>query len=170
MCSNAAFIQNLKKELGSRHRKGLGSLNHHNFFMQKLPVLQRCLHPNFVLLQARYRKGLPPVLKGISFTIPSGSTCGVVGRTGSGKSSLLLVLFDLIEITGGRVLLDGLDVSKVALDYLRRQIAIIPQDPLLFSGERLEASDHVACIMPRDLFAEFSLYLFHCLSLFCKLH
>lgn len=58
----------------------------------------------------------------------------MVGRTGSGKSSLLLALFDLIEITGGRVLLDGLDVSKVALDNVRQQIAIIPQDPLLFSG------------------------------------
>ena len=58
----------------------------------------------------------------------------MVGRTGSGKSSLLLALFDLIDITGGRVLLDDLDVSKVALDCLRQQIAIIPQDPLLFSG------------------------------------
>jgi ABC-type multidrug transport system fused ATPase/permease subunit len=85
-------------------------------------------------MQARYRPGLPPVLKELSFTIPSGSTCGVVGRTGSGKSSLLLALFDLIDITGGFVLLDDLDVSKVALDSLRQQIAIIPQDPLLFSG------------------------------------
>lgn len=66
--------------------------------------------------------------------IPSGSTCGIVGRTGSGKSSLMLVLFDLIDITAGSVLLDGVDVSRVALDSLRRQISIIPQDPLLFSG------------------------------------
>lgn len=66
--------------------------------------------------------------------IPSGSSCGIVGRTGSGKSSLMLVLFDLIDITSGSVLLDGLDVRRVALDSLRRQISIIPQDPLLFSG------------------------------------
>jgi hypothetical protein len=85
-------------------------------------------------VQARYRAGLPPVLKGLSFTIESGTTCGVVGRTGSGKSSLLLALFELIDITAGRVLLDGVDVRSVALDFLRSQIAIIPQDPLLFSG------------------------------------
>jgi ABC-type multidrug transport system fused ATPase/permease subunit len=88
-------------------------------------------------MQARYRPGLPLVLKGLSFTIPSGATCGVVGRTGSGKSSLLLTLFDLIDIVGGRVLLDGVDVSRVSLSDLRSQMAIIPQDPLLFSGVML---------------------------------
>jgi ABC-type oligopeptide transport system ATPase subunit len=61
----------------------------------------------------------------------------VVGRTGSGKSSLLLALYELIELTSGRVLLDGLDVSTIALSCLRQQFAIIPQDPLLFSGERV---------------------------------
>ena len=53
------------------------------------------------------------MLKDISFRLPSCTTCGVVGRTGSGKSSLLLALYELIEITGGYVRLDGLDVSKV---------------------------------------------------------
>ena len=51
-------------------------------------------------LQARYRPGLPLVLRGLSFRIPSGTVCGVVGRTGSGKSSLLLALFNLIDIDG----------------------------------------------------------------------
>lgn len=51
----------------------------------------------------------------------------MVGRTGSGKSSLMLALFRLIDITSGRVLLDGLDVAKIGLDALRRQLAIIPQ-------------------------------------------
>lgn len=73
---------------------------------------------------------------GLVLQIPSGSTCGIVGRTGSGKSSLMLVLFDLIDTVSGQVLLDGVDVSRVALDALRRQISIIPQDPLLFSGAR----------------------------------
>lgn len=85
-------------------------------------------------LQARYRPGLPLVLKGLSFSIPSDTICGVVGRTGSGKSSLLLALFSLIDIDGGRVMLDDVDVATVPLRELRRQIAIIPQDPLLFSG------------------------------------
>lgn len=74
------------------------------------------------------------MLKGLTFTVPSGSTCGVVGRTGSGKSSLLLALLQLIPVEKGRVLLGGVDVASVSLKELRRQVAIIPQDPLLFSG------------------------------------
>ena len=83
---------------------------------------------------AIYRKGLPPVLSNLSFTLPGGISCGVVGRTGSGKSSLMLTLFRLIPVTSGRILLDDIDTSSIGLDALRRQIAIIPQDPVLFSG------------------------------------
>jgi len=57
-----------------------------------------------------------------------------VGRTGSGKSTLLLALFRLLRIDSGRVLLDGIDVSKVTIDRLRSHLALIPQAPLLFSG------------------------------------
>lgn len=63
-----------------------------------------------------------------------GLSCGVVGRTGSGKSSLLLTLFRLIPVTHGAIRLGGVDTARLALDALRRQIAIIPQDPVLFSG------------------------------------
>ena len=59
--------------------------------------------------------------------LQGGTSCGVVGRTGSGKSSLMLALFRLINVTAGRVLLDGVDVAKIGLDALRRQLAIIPQ-------------------------------------------
>ncbi|KDD72696.1 hypothetical protein H632_c3011p0, partial [Helicosporidium sp. ATCC 50920] len=88
----------------------------------------------FESVTAQYRPGLPPVLKDLSFALPPGTRCGVVGRTGSGKSSLLLALFRLIPVTRGRVLLGGTDVARVALDCLRRQLAVIPQDPVLFSG------------------------------------
>lgn len=81
-----------------------------------------------------YRRGLPPVLRALSFTIPGGASCGVVGRTGSGKSSLLLALFRLIPVVDGVISIDSIDTSSIALDALRRQIAIIPQDPVLFSG------------------------------------
>lgn len=81
-----------------------------------------------------YRKGLPPVLKDLSFVVQSGTTCGIVGRTGSGKSSLMLSLFRLIPNIDGTVYIDGVDTSKIALDALRKEIAIIPQDPVLFSG------------------------------------
>jgi hypothetical protein len=79
---------------------------------------------------ATYRPGLPPVLKALSFSLPANCSCGVVGRTGSGKSSLMLTLFRLISVDQGVITLDGLDTSKVALDVLRRQLAIIPQDPV----------------------------------------
>jgi len=83
---------------------------------------------------AVYRPGLPAVLRNISFYLPGGSSCGVVGRTGSGKSSLMLSLFRLIPVTSGTISIDGIDVVSVGLDVLRSQIAIIPQDPVLFSG------------------------------------
>jgi hypothetical protein len=79
---------------------------------------------------ASYRPGLPPVLKALSFSLPGNCSCGVVGRTGSGKSSLMLTLFRLISVDQGVITLDGLDTSQVALDVLRRQLAIIPQDPV----------------------------------------
>ena len=63
-----------------------------------------------------------------------GEKIGIVGRTGAGKSSIMTVLLRLSEITGGSVLIDGVDVSKIGLEDLRRRIAILPQEPLLFSG------------------------------------
>lgn len=83
---------------------------------------------------ASYRPGLPPVLRDLSFSLPAGCSCGVVGRTGSGKSSLMLTLFRLISVDRGTIRLDGVDTASIALDALRRQLAIIPQDPVLFSG------------------------------------
>ena len=56
-----------------------------------------------------------------------GCSCGVVGRTGSGKSSLMLALFRLIDVTAGRVLIDGVETTAMGLDALRSQMAIIPQ-------------------------------------------
>lgn len=88
----------------------------------------------FDQVTAIYRPGLPPVLVSLSFTLPAGSSCGLVGRTGSGKSSLMLALFRLITITNGRVILDGKDCASVPLDRLRKSLSIIPQDPVIFSG------------------------------------
>lgn len=85
-------------------------------------------------VSASYRPGLPLVLCDLSFSLPAGATCGVVGRTGSGKSSLLLTLFRMLDITEGRIMLDGVDTASIGLDALRRQLAVIPQDPVLFSG------------------------------------
>ncbi|KAJ8538757.1 hypothetical protein K7X08_030053 [Anisodus acutangulus] len=82
----------------------------------------------------RYRPELPPVLHGISFTIPPSDKVGVVGRTGAGKSSMFNALFRLVEPEGGRILIDDWDVSKFGLTDLRKVLGIIPQAPVLFSG------------------------------------
>ncbi|KAJ5812061.1 P-loop containing nucleoside triphosphate hydrolase protein [Penicillium riverlandense] len=81
-----------------------------------------------------YAPDLPPVLNGLSFTVEKNQRVGVVGRTGAGKSSLTLALFRFLEARAGQILIDGLDVSKIKLHDLRSRLAIIPQDPVLFSG------------------------------------
>ncbi|XP_046739583.1 multidrug resistance-associated protein 1 isoform X11 [Diprion similis] len=84
--------------------------------------------------KVRYREGLDLVLKGLTFTVNGGEKVGIVGRTGAGKSSLTLSLFRIIEAAGGKIFIDGLDVSQMGLHALRSRLTIIPQDPVLFSG------------------------------------
>ncbi|EFQ99803.1 canalicular multispecific organic anion transporter 1 [Nannizzia gypsea CBS 118893] len=85
-------------------------------------------------LVVAYAPELPPVLKGLSFTVEKNQRVGVVGRTGAGKSSLTLALFRFLEAREGSICIDGIDVSKIKLAHLRSRLAIIPQDPVLFSG------------------------------------
>lgn len=85
-------------------------------------------------LQVGYAPELPPVLDGLTFTIEHNQRVGVVGRTGAGKSSLTLALFRFLEARQGRITIDGQDISKIKLQALRSRLAIIPQDPVLFSG------------------------------------
>lgn len=108
----------------------------------------------------RYNPGSPLVLKNVSVNVPPGSTLGIVGRTGSGewkytcrdpfvarnlsitsvasgKSSLLLSLFRLVEVEGGSIVIDGVDIRSLSLNGLRDSLSIIPQTPTLFSGTLL---------------------------------
>jgi ATP-binding cassette subfamily C (CFTR/MRP) protein 1 len=94
-------------------------------------------------LKMRYRKDTPLVLKGLSVSIAGGERIGVVGRTGSGKSSLLLTLLRLVEPSLEDVnaadyepplTIDGVDTLRVGLKELRSKLGIIPQNPVLFSG------------------------------------
>ncbi|EJD47908.1 ABC protein [Auricularia subglabra TFB-10046 SS5] len=81
-----------------------------------------------------YRSDLPPVLNNINVSIKAGEKIGVVGRTGAGKSSLLVCLYRIVELSSGAILLDDIDISTLPLTDLRSKLSIIPQDPTLFSG------------------------------------
>ncbi|KAI9506823.1 P-loop containing nucleoside triphosphate hydrolase protein [Coemansia spiralis] len=84
-------------------------------------------------LVAEYVPGVP-VLNDISLSVKHSEKIGVIGRTGAGKSTLSLALLRFVEASGGRIVLDGVDISKTGLEDLRRSVTIIPQDPVLFNG------------------------------------
>ena len=88
----------------------------------------------FTRVTMRYRPDLPIVIHDLSFALPPGKKVGIIGRTGAGKSSLLLILFRMVELSAGRVEIDGVDISTLGLGDLRARMSIIPQQPTLFSG------------------------------------
>ncbi|XP_042482780.1 ABC transporter C family member 3-like [Macadamia integrifolia] len=85
-------------------------------------------------LQVRYAPHLPLVLQGITCTFHEGMKIGIVGRTGSGKSTLVHVLFRMLEPAAGQILIDDINISKIGLHDLRSRMSIIPQDPIIFEG------------------------------------
>ncbi|KAK0497158.1 P-loop containing nucleoside triphosphate hydrolase protein [Armillaria luteobubalina] len=99
----------------------------------------------------RYRPELDPVLKDITMTIKPSEKIGVCGRTGAGKSSLLLALFRIIEPTEGTILIDGVDITKIGLHDLRSSISIVPQSPDLFEGTLRENIDPVGEHVDADI-------------------
>ncbi len=89
----------------------------------------------FSHVTARYSQDLPFVLRDISLSIEGGERVGIIGRTGSGKSTLFQTLFRFVELTGGSIEIDGVDIASIPLEKLRRSMAIIPQDPTIFIGD-----------------------------------
>jgi ABC-type multidrug transport system fused ATPase/permease subunit len=85
-------------------------------------------------LSLRYAPELPRVIKNVTFKVAGCSKIGIVGRTGAGKSTIITALFRLLEPDAGSIVIDGIDISTLGLRDLRRRLAIIPQDPTLFTG------------------------------------
>jgi len=88
----------------------------------------------FQNVRLRYQPQLPLALDNVSFKLPGGARAGVIGRTGSGKSTLVACLFRLHEAEAGQVMLDGMNALEVGLHCLRRCITVVPQDPVLMAG------------------------------------
>lgn len=88
----------------------------------------------FKAVSLRYAEHLPLVLKNISFKIESGARVGLVGRTGSGKSTIFQSVYRFVDIMAGQILLDGQSIHQIPLARLRKNLAVIPQDPTLFMG------------------------------------
>ncbi|KAJ8366613.1 hypothetical protein AAFF_G00348470 [Aldrovandia affinis] len=85
-------------------------------------------------LSVRYDPMLKPVLKHVNAYINPGQKVGICGRTGSGKSSLSLAFFNMVDMFEGKIVIDGIDICKLPLQTLRSRLSIILQDPVLFSG------------------------------------
>uniref|UniRef100_A0AAY4EVS8 ATP-binding cassette, sub-family C (CFTR/MRP), member 9 n=1 Tax=Denticeps clupeoides TaxID=299321 RepID=A0AAY4EVS8_9TELE len=85
-------------------------------------------------LCVRYDPMLKPVLKHVNAYIQPGQKVGICGRTGSGKSSLSLAFFNMVDMFEGKIIIDGIDICKLPLQTLRSRLSIIMQDPVLFSG------------------------------------
>ncbi|KAF9054330.1 multidrug resistance-associated ABC transporter [Panaeolus papilionaceus] len=99
----------------------------------------------------RYRPELDLVLRDISLSINAREKVGICGRTGAGKSSLLLALFRIIEPASGTILIDGVDITKIGLQDLRSGLSIVPQSPDLFEGTLRENIDPVGEYSDNDI-------------------
>lgn len=82
----------------------------------------------------RYRPNTDVVLRKLNFEVAPGHKVGIVGRTGAGKSTISMVLTRIVELMGGAIEIDGVDISKLDIADLRSQITMIPQDPIMFLG------------------------------------
>ncbi len=100
---------------------------------------------SFDNLSFAFSTGTAPVLNDVSLEVKSGTFVGIVGQSGSGKSTLMKLLPRLYSPNQGRILIDNYDIDKVELYSLRRQIGIVPQDPLLFSGS---VNENIALTQP----------------------
>lgn len=89
---------------------------------------------DFIDYSVKYRPEMPVILKNLNFKIKSREKIGIVGRTGSGKSTICNSIFRILEASSGTIIIDNVDISKVGLNKLRKSLTIIPQDPCIIQG------------------------------------
>ena len=85
-------------------------------------------------VELRYRPNTEIVLRKLNFEVQPGHKVGIVGRTGAGKSTISMAVTRIVELLGGKIEIDGVDISKLDIATLRNQITMIPQDPIMFQG------------------------------------
>jgi ATP-binding cassette subfamily B multidrug efflux pump len=125
-------------------QRGAASLDRINVILQTRPDIMDPERPSpvktirgdvvFDQVGFRYRSGHLAILSKISFSVASGQTVGIVGPTGSGKTTLCRLISRLFDATEGRLLIDGADIRQIPLETLRSHMAVVPQDAFLFSG------------------------------------
>ena len=119
--------------------------------VDQLPLPPVAGEVTFQSVDFRFAEGSPLVVQNVSFQVPAGAFIGIVGRSGSGKSTIMKLLPRLYEPEQGRILIDGYDLAKLQLGSVRRQIGIVPQDSLLFDGS---IRDNIALTAPDATSAE----------------
>ena len=125
-------------------QRGAASLDRINIILETRPQIVSSKRPSiakelrgdiiFDQVSFRYRPDQTLALSRISFSLRSGQTLGVVGPTGSGKTTLCHLIPRLLETTEGRLLIDGVDIRQMPLETLRAHMVVVPQDAFLFSG------------------------------------
>ena len=124
LSGSSSFIERLSDVVDA---KAEGSDNE----LDQLPLPSVAGEVTFQSVDFRFGEGTPLVVKNVSFEVPAGAFIGIVGRSGSGKSTIMKLLPRLYEPEKGRILIDGYDLAKLQLGSVRRQIGIVPQDSLL---------------------------------------
>ncbi|KAF7311403.1 hypothetical protein MKEN_01042200 [Mycena kentingensis (nom. inval.)] len=92
-------------------------------------------------VSVKYAEDLPAVIQDVSFSLKAGERVGLLGRTGSGKSTLAMSILRFTDPSSGRILIDGIDITKIGVEDLRSRLTFIPQDATLFSGTLRENLD-----------------------------
>jgi len=105
----------------------------------------------FIDFSVKYRPEMPIILKSLNFKVLSKEKIGIIGRTGSGKSTICNCIFRILEAESGKILIDGEDISKINLKKLRSNLTVIPQDPFIFNGTLKYNVDPIGIFQDKEI-------------------